>query len=262
MLSYGNSKFFSFLLALVLWQGAWTYASERTNFPLYLENEHFQIFCEEKDQAAANQMLQILESHFGKLSKDFEHLYTDKIHIHIFPTIEQFHEAIHWPSAPAWIVANSGDGLEPHTFFIVSPVNPGTYHSFESILKISVVNLTKLFIADKYKKHSPYWLRIGIAFHEAGMVQKNLTKRLIEVKNSKGLIPTLHQLETVPLEEFNQIGGYSYAYALAEFIIQTWGWEKVLALLDDYSSFESVLEVSKQDFRELWINFLMTHYTE
>jgi hypothetical protein len=47
-----------------------------------------------------------------------------------------------------------------------------------------------------------------------------------------------------------------------DFIKQKWGWDKVFALAADYSQFEKILGMSKDEFNNEFIAYLKQNYGE
>lgn len=232
--------------------------ADPTELPLYAEDDHFLVFCQENDQPAANQLLEILNTNFTKLSNDFHHLYREKIQIKIFPDLDTFHQVIDWTAAPDWVVSSR----KPHTALLVSPNNPGRCHTFNTILSVSTISLTQLFIEDKYEGPFPYWLKIGAGYYEAGFPLGIISRQLVKAKQTQQPFPLLSQLAEFKKEEFEPLGGFAYSYALVKFIVDRWGWDAILALFDNYAAFEEILGISQEDFHAQWIQFLNAYPIE
>ncbi len=231
------------------------HAGEMPKFPNSQESDHFKFVFEEADQMPANQLLDYLEDQYFRLSNDFDHHLVKKIEVFVFSSVQSFHEALGILDGKPWMVAC--DKIDLPGFMIVSPANPGPSHTRETLLKVGVVNLAKLFIADKYKQqHIPYWLKIGVAYHEAGFSQEMMKKRIRQAFDQGEPIPRFSQLEVFNLIDFPKIGGFQYSYALVEFIYEKWGWDALPALMEDMNSFEKILGLSQKDFREEWIAYL------
>jgi len=48
---------------------------------------------------------------------------------------------------------------------------------------------------------------------------------------------------------------------LIDFIKQKWGWVAVLAIAGDYSNFEKILGVSKEEFNKQFVAFVVQKYS-
>lgn len=73
-----------------------------------------------------------------------------------------------------------------------------------------------------------------------------------------GEFPTLEDLHNL----YNSKGTRPHAFVatIVDCIVQKWGFDAVLALLEDYSRFEEILGQTQSDFREGWIEFLKETY--
>lgn len=215
------------------------------------ESEHFLFHFNASDREGVDQLLHHLNSHFNGLSQDFKHNYRNKIQVYVFSSIQDFHEQIKKPNGPAWAVAC--EQAEMPGFLIVSPTNPGSFHTCETILKVGIVNLTKLFIADKYKHNIPYWLKIGVAYLKADMPKENTINRIMQTLKNKESIPDLSQLSIFDRDSFPQIGGFQYSYAYVLYINSRWGWNTLLELLERPEELEQILGLSQAEFKKQWI---------
>jgi hypothetical protein len=225
--------------------------------PLNTETDHFKLYCLANDKEAAQKVLTVAETNFKKLSADFKHTYSAKINLYVFPNIQEQHKAIGALTAGDWLV-NSYDE-KTHSFYTVSPQNPGSHHSAESILQLNIVGLTKLFIKDTYPNKMPDWFCLGIGLWMAGYVDKTALSKLASDHTQ---IPSFQQLEKLnSTESFDSRTMYqSCAYSIVEYMNSQWGWEKILTLLADFSSFEKVQGITQETFRTQWINYLDTTY--
>ncbi|MFA5075263.1 MAG: hypothetical protein WC436_04135 [Candidatus Babeliales bacterium] len=229
----------------------------KPNFPLNIETENFKLYCMPNDKLAGQKILDVAEKNFKQLSVDFNHKYSKKINLYVFPDIKDFHQAIGRPDAADRIINFYNENQ--HSFFTVSPYNPGSYHSAESIFTLTTHGLTYLFIKDIYTKKIPNWFIHGIGLWKAKYVGKyGYNKILNELSQNHQLIPSLKQLED---SDFSSDIYLSCSYLIIEFINQKWGWYKILALLNDFSSFEKILEISKEKFREQLIDYLDANYS-
>ncbi len=232
------------VLALVI--SAFFLFHKGTQLSLCSQNAHFKIYCAQEDQNVSEQLLDQLEEMFEKLSKDFNHTYSSVITVEIYPDIHSFHKAIGKPSAPDWISSRADN----NSIKGVSPSNPGSYHSYDSMIRSYKVGLAHLFLMDNKEsyKDAPYWLRQGASLYKGGMNYKDI----------KGEIPTIAQLDSIVdcVIDFSKINGFHVSYFMVKFIDQQWGWESVLKLLENYSQFEEIIGLSKEEFRDKFIKSL------
>ncbi len=226
------------------------------SLPLNTETDHFKLYCMFNDKEAAKKVLDVAEQNLKKLSEDFKHPYSTKINLYVFPSLQEHHNAIGWSSAEDWLVNAMFD--ETHSFFTVSPANPGPQHSAESILKLNIVGLTELFIKDAYK-NVPTWFGFGIGLLNADWKS---TKTLKELAQDHTKIPTFEQLNSSSQTSDAQMIRQNASYSVIEYLNKTKGWDIIRALLADFSSFEKILGVSQEVFRNQWIEYLDSTYLD
>jgi len=231
--------------------------------PLFKETPHFSVHCMANDQDAADKILAKAEQNFAQLTQLFNHTYSTKITLNVFPSIQAFHAFLGFEvtpngqsSAPAWLI-NSNDPTD-HSFSTVALTNPGTYHTADSILRFNISGMTDLFIKDAYKNTIPWWLVMGVGLWITKYV--NYQTRLETLAKNHDQIPTLSQLNTVNAIEFDKHHGFACSYSLVEFINTTWGWDKVVALLANYAEIKNVLGIDEETLRTQWINYLDQKY--
>lgn len=235
--------FFTFLCLL---SGNFLFPFDDTSdLSFYKETDHFQTYCLEQDNTAADLMLQNLEQYWIQWNQDiFSVPFSNKIKLSIFPDIQSYHlKILGNSSAPDWVVCTQGRDF----ISLVSPKNPGSIHSEESIMKCGRLCLGWIFTYQKYGDQ-PRWLVIGLPYYEVKMYSKDLVDQYLLNKNNELEIPLLSQLETLDGHSLDRSGKIA-CYLLTEFLIDQWGLDKALALLNDYSSFETILGVSKEEFR-------------
>ncbi|MEI6242276.1 MAG: hypothetical protein WCP39_02595 [Chlamydiota bacterium] len=227
-------------------------AKDHLPFPLYKETEHFHLFCANEVPVTADDLLSNLEGHFAKLSKDFQYECEGKIPFIVYPNIEAFHDYIQNPKAPNWMVTC----FEGNSIFSVSPKNPGPIHTYQSILRCGMVSLTKFFLKEKYTGFVPNWLWEGVAFYESHLYSMFYDRSWLFGNEKAGSLPSLDQLERDKIKMENVYLYNRCSYSLVDFIMEKWGRDKVIALLEDYSSFEKILGVSKEELMDQWSIFL------
>jgi hypothetical protein len=230
------------------------FAQSIDELPLYKETSHFKLYCTAVDQVVSDDMLNHLEILFEKLSYEFEHNYSKKISFYVYPDLASFHQAIDCPDAADWV----GSYVNENVIKTVSPNNPGPIHNYNSVMKSKELGLVAVFIYNKYPKHGfiPRWLHQGVGLYKANYFSSNTLKSLD--KNIDAL-PALKQLESINKEDdvaFNNANGFQVSQSLVQFMYEKWGWNSILALLEDYSKFEEILNVNKEEFHAQWIEFI------
>lgn len=228
-------------------------AQSTTGLPLYKETNHFKLYCTSNDQVFTDDLENKLESFCDTLSHEFNHSLSTKISFYIYPDLSSFHKAIDCPTDGDWIASY----MDVDVIKIASPTNPESRYPHSSVIKMAEGGLVAAFIYNKYSHHDsiPRWLHQGIAHYKVNHFSQNTIDSLKKEMD----LPTLEELESIDKTAdiaFNQINGFIISQALVQFICENWGWELILNLLEDYSRFEEILNVSKEEFRLQWIEFI------
>ncbi len=226
---------------------------QHINLPFVRETEHFRLYCTPADSVSCQKVLDVAEKNFKQCSHDFNHSYSAKINFYIFPCLQDLHNAVGQPHAPDR-VANIYKP-EIHSFFTVNPERSGSYHSTESLLNLNMHGITSLFIQDKYHTNIPFWFTHGIGLYRAHYIDPKIVNQLLQ---NPQLIPSLQQLEDF---DSSSDSYRACSYLMIEFINNQWGWDTMLAVLADYGSFEKILGISKEKFKNQFIDYLKKEKT-
>jgi len=243
------------LVISLMFFGSFLYTEETIDLPLYKETEHFEAFCLEKDSVATESVLLDLESCFRKYSLDFNYSFSldHKIKLNIYPDIQSFHKKI---SEGKFSMASSAIAkydVKDNSILLVSPKNPGVIHSEESAMKCGRWCLNEFFLTKKYG-FFPEWLCLGLSLYEVKIYSRDLLYQHLLNKNHEIELPPFSQLEESHREP-QERSFFVARYALAEFLVTKWGMDKALTILDDYSSFEAILGISKERFLKECIQY-------
>lgn len=249
------------LLSMLL-MGNVLFSQEIKGLPFFKETTHFQAFCEDNDQEATESTLQYLEAFCEKLMIDFPNLHlnvtqdSEKIKLLVFPDIKSHHNARDekWHHNSDWAVA--GFVADENVLQMASINNPGPVHTKESAINSCKTILAWELLFSNNKFH-PSWLALGLGLFEARAYSRDLIIEYL-VNDGKFEILPLSQLEPELTENPDRSIFISY-YVLVEYLVDHWGWDKALALLDNYSEFESILGISKEDFRKECIQYYQSH---
>ena len=82
---------------------------------------------------------------------------------------------------------------------------------------------------------------------------------MLEIYHTKQ-IPSLALLSKYDSDVFCEVGGYSFSYTLIDFIIQKWGFKKVLALINNYDLFEDIFGITMEEFELEWREYIKRYY--
>ena len=145
---------------------------------------------------------------------------------------------------PSWFI---GDNTERYVL-IVSPSRPGPTHSRESVEQAAVHEYVHV-MTDRRNKALGYWMKEGIALYLAG--QEPTEGALAQHADL-----TWTEFSTPNAMQFAQVGGYSLAWDMIDYIVQEHSWQSVIDLIDPDASFETVLGYDQRALYDRWIEDL------
>jgi len=227
-----------------------------------LNSKHFVLHHVSGDSAQAREIASVLERNYDRVLADFGMAaLTAPVHAEIYPDIEHYHFAIGQPDAPD---SDAGMAVDDNRFKMVSPANPGSYHTRESLLK-GVVHefahcvhyqfLDRLSERDRQRigdgREAP-WLFEAMACYAAGQFYD--PRKFEYLRN--GQYPSIAELNGV--EKNGKV--YDLGYVLIKFIAETWGKEKVLELLRVNGNIPATLGLSDTEFERSFYAYLQRAY--
>jgi RNA polymerase sigma-70 factor (ECF subfamily) len=186
----------------------------------------------------------------GKLQTQF----TDKIQVLIYPDIKSFHAAIFMPEAPDWVVAAAGK----NELLMVSPLNPGDEHNYVSLIKAIVhelIHTAVLNLREQGLAGLPKWLNEGYAYYEANQMTDNW-RESIKANFTKETLPSWTQLDNANTVEFGDMQGYGLSTTIIEFLVITYGFNKLRQLILSPQKIASIYGFSSADLEKQWTQYL------
>lgn len=172
----------------------------------------------------------------------------------IYPDIKSFHNAIEVPNVPSWVV---GIGWE-NKIKMVSPLNPGGQHTYDSLMQVVVHEFTHIAISNINSglESIPIWLNEGIATYEANQISNNDRSVIKEMLDNNN-VPSLSEMSS---ESFAEVGGYLFSYTIIEYIIESYGYDTIISLIKMPEDLENILENTINEFENNWKNYLQENY--
>lgn len=195
-----------------------------------------------------------LKANLDRITDHFRPLST-KINIEIYPDLETFHTQTGKPNGPDWYIAMlSNDGK---TIKMVSPLNPGPQHSYQSVTK-AVLSLFATAVALQLNKNIPQWLRSGIGHYEANHPWGDLRT---EVRSDleQGIIPKLAELNG-DWGDFTDRKGHMYSFTIVEYIVAVYGYKALRALIQNSDAYTDIFACSETEFEHKWKDYLTLKY--
>ena len=219
------------------------------------ESQHFAFYSTKGDIKVLDSLATILENNYARVTNRLEVKIKKKISVKVFPNVGSFHVAINYPDAPDWVVGSCvGDEL-----LMVSPLNPGSVHTYGSLMQVVVhefVHIAVYYgIGDQVVTGLPKWLNEGYAQYEAGQMNEQIRKS-VESSMLEKLPPTWTQLNNASAMEFGQINGYALSVSIVEFLIVTYGIDRLVLLIKEPESIEIIYGMPENTLEKHWIQYV------
>jgi len=209
----------------------------------------------DEDQYSENKVhqdvLSELKRNVDQLVAKYKHKPTKKIIIEIYPDLSAFHKAVGEPDAPSWFMGT----YKGNILRIVSPLNPGPEHTYESILK-STVHLFAMWLIFDINSSAPKWLRQGIGGYEAKQMTHDYIRSSIATLLLQDKIPAFAELNNDSWD-FETMGGFQFSYKIVEFLIAAYGIDKLNLLIRNPDDFEGVYHCSEAELHEEWKAYML-----
>jgi hypothetical protein len=171
------------------------------------------------------------------------------IGIIVYPSHKDLHrKTIGFAGAflPDWFI---GDNTR-HWVLITSPGNPGPVHSRESVEQAAVHEYVHV-LTDRINKGLGYWLKEGIALYLAGQEPSmSAVQRYAAI--------TWEEYSRPNALQFAEVGGYTLAYTLVQYITERHGWDAVVSLVPAGASIEQALGLSPRGLFDEWKAWIHT----
>lgn len=223
---------------------------------------HFVVHHVPTDSSAARALAGVLEENYSNVLRVFDlNALSGPVHAEVYPDIESYHFAVGNSDAPA---SDVGMAVDDDRFRIVSPLNPGRYHSRSSILKAAVHEFAHCvhyqFIAQSTEAEKismgnydeAPWLFESMASYAAGQFYE--PGRFDYLK--AGHYPTLDKLNQV--EDGGKV--YDIGYIVVDFIQKRWGHDGLIRLVKNNGDIHSALGINTADFEDAFHSYMRDTY--
>jgi RNA polymerase sigma-70 factor, ECF subfamily len=191
-----------------------------------------------------------LKGNVERLTEKYSHQPSQKIIIEIYPDLATFHQAMGEENAPDWLIGI----FEGCYLKIVSPLNPGPQHTYQSILT-STLHLYTMWLVKDINPEAPKWLIQGIG----GLEAKGMSNESIESSMKRRLqdqaIPTFQELNNETWD-FGTMGGFQFTFLIADFIITQYGLKALNQLIREPDDFHGIFKKSEQELHQEWAQYV------
>lgn len=191
-----------------------------------------------------------LSDHIERISLKYNYHPSQKVTIEVYPDLPSFHQAVGEADAPNWFMGT----YEGSILKIVSPLNPGPEHTYQSILK-GTVHLFTMWLISEINPKAPKWIRQGIGGYEA----KLMTQDYIEVTTKEAIqhlgIPTFDQLDN-DTWDFDTMKGFQFSYLFVKFVDQQYGIDHLNQLIRNPQDFNGIFQCSEKELHQKMVGFI------
>jgi len=202
---------------------------------------HFVIYYEELNQQTLKDIEQKLETSYPDIQNFFGLNNNSKSKVIVYKTIERFQRAY----LGLFLSCVFGDWAAGAAYqdmvLLASPESPGQEHSYTSILDIATHEYVHTLIY-QVNENADIWLDEGVATYLAGQQS--------ELSNAS--VPTFEEMQSQSQGEFVENEGYVWGYEYIEYLVATYGAEKVVDLIKT-NDYESCLGKSKLAIYNEWV---------
>lgn len=219
-----------------------------------LASQYFDFYSDRGDREVLGDLEVTLGAAYSRITKHMQTKFTEKIRVYIYPTLGSFHNAIFLPDAPGWVVGAAGR----NELKIVSPRNPGAAHTYNSLMQAVVHELTHTVVLNVREQGHvglPKWLNEGYAFYEASQMTENMRKA-VKGNLAKGSLPSWNQLDQAGTVEFGDMDGYAYSSTIVEFLIHSYGRDKLRQLILAPEKMREIYGASNEELEKMWTKYL------
>jgi len=225
-----------------------------SSLKLGLASTHFEFYSKEKDRETLNDLAKKLENNYTEITSHMSTVFEDKIQVYIYPDLATFHKAINYPDAPDWVVGAAGK----NELKIVSPFNPGSVHSYESLMQAVVHEFTHTVVLN-IREHGavglPNWLNEGYAYYEANQLT-SAQREAVQTSVAQNNVPIWNKIREANTFQFGEMGGYEISATIVEFLVQTYGYDKLRQFIIKPENADKIYGMSIEELENRWIDYL------
>jgi hypothetical protein len=184
-----------------------------------LRGEYITVYYE-KEEAAAEDVYKLIEGESMRVALKLGFTSSQDICLYIYDNqrsmqIKKYGLVVLFMGLDWYIGDNRGTSV-----ILTSPANPGNAHDYDEV-KTAAVHETVHAYNSLLNPNMPLWVNEGMATYLAGQTPREVLWPIL-------FEPSIVQMHTNSPTEFEEIGGYEFAYTYIEFIDNTFGWENVL----------------------------------
>lgn len=222
----------------------------KTNGMSVLEGKWVNVYYENEDSAAKD-VFEYADSETEKIARKLGFSEKQNVNIYIYDkqsTMQMKKYGIIGPLLGLdWYI---GDNIKTNVI-LTSPANPVQGHTYDSIKFAVLHEIVHAYISVKNPKIQ-LWLTEGMALYLS-----NGDEFYREYIDDYG-IPSYKETKTRNPITFSNCGGYTFAHTYIEYLDVTYGWDKVIELIET-EDYEKILDRSSKEIYDEWVSYLKNY---
>lgn len=224
------------------------------------ETEHFKFFAAKGAEDAVPLLAKELEANYDRITTDLQVDTTEKFPVYIFADIDTFHQASGQRGASATHVGT----IQGIDMWLVSPLNTGGALDTQEVLIAGVHEFTHALVnyingsMEENNYQIPIWLNEGLAGYEAQQMIPDWRARMTQLV-AENKIPSIAS-DLTPPDRWAQVKGFPYSITLVEYMVEEFGFDKIIAIIKTPSEVESILGVTTSELDAAWREYLRETY--
>lgn len=223
---------------------------------MIIESKHFIIEFNESEMQCIDEVLSLLEDKYTAITTKLGSGLKQKTIVQICSDREELVLALGIENAPEWIRGGIAQGKT----IIASPLNPPPGSDYHNVINTVVHEFTHVLLRE-INAIIPKWLDEGIASFEGRDNNEGWIRNTIRMGVENHTVPTLDDLDTgEKYERFFELGGYPYSYAIIEFVVKVYGYNRLMELVRRPEKLDEIFQITKEEFYRRWIHYLEENY--
>ncbi len=210
---------------------------------LRLKTDHF-AFYGVQNPTLISKLALYLESETKKIESRYPVVLQGSQEIFLYSSKQRMHSALGLTDAPNWLRA-------AWFWNILHLAQEETFDDISIEAATMFVWMQKLL--STMNSSAPYWLTQGIATLESGLITDSRLQRTI-----CSILPSLHPLSVAQLPAdynlFKLQNGYELSFLAVQYIVEQFGWEKLILFIKSPHEFEKLFQMSEAVFWEQWFH--------
>ena len=239
-----------FLIAAVLINFLPTFSLKTSDMKL-LSGNLVNVFYE-TEEAAAKDVFGYADEQTGDIAQKLGFTEKQDINVYIYDYQNTMQTKKYGLIAPLlnldWYI---GDNIGTNVI-LTSPANPGKVHDYDNNKYAVLHEIVHAYIS-VINKNIDLWLTEGMALYLSN--GKPFYKEFIDQNG----IPTFKETCSNNPLTFSNCGGYTFAHTYIEYLDLTYGWEKVLSLIET-EDYEKCFGKSREKIYDEWVNYISNYY--